>query len=110
MADQEKFPEEVFYFRDFTIPERMRPDLLRYVRDGIKPGRFLQAVICNNLSLTVAHADEENVVLLPAYMGFFYWHAPSECSGSKEKMEAWIEAKQKERDAEKVESWKGAGE
>lgn len=80
-----------YRFRDWYIPARMMPSILRYVNDRIKPGRFLQAVICNDLSEAVGWADDENLSNLPAYVGFFYNETPTPCHGSLEKMQAWLE-------------------
>lgn len=80
-----------YYFRDWYIPARMMPGILRYVNNRIKPGRFLQAVICNNLSDAVGQADDENMHNLPAYASFFYNETPAVCHGSRENMLAWLE-------------------
>ena len=81
----------IFYtFRRWYIPGRMRLGIERYVKDHIRPGSFLQAVISNDLRNALAHADIENLENLPAYTMYFYWETPPDCHGSKEKMEAWI--------------------
>jgi hypothetical protein len=74
----------------YEIPERMRGALTRYVKDKILPGDFLQAVISNDLSGATGRADEENMAQLPAYVNYFYNHAPSTCWGSKKKMDEWV--------------------
>jgi len=80
-----------YQFREFRIPARMIGAIQRYVDEGIPPGDFLQAVICNDLVGAVSKADDENVRNLPAYVGYFYNKAPSICWGSAEKMGDWIE-------------------
>ena len=85
-----------YRFRNFHIPGRMQGAIQRYVDNGIRPGRFLEAVICNNLFASVGEADEENLQNLPAYTAYFYNETPSACWGSKEKMEAWIEQQNRE--------------
>lgn len=79
-----------YRFKDFYIPDRMQGAIHRYINNGIRPGSFLEAVICNDLFTAVGKADEENLENLPAYAAYFYNEAPSACWGSKEKMEAWI--------------------
>ena len=74
----------------YTIPPRMVPAIERYITKRCRPRRFLSAIICNDLAEAVARADKGNLSNLPAYMMFFYNHAPGGCWGSKEKMEAWL--------------------
>ena len=74
----------------YSIPERMRGSITRYIEDRVIPGDFLQAVICNNLSEAVGRADDENIKNLPAYCNFFYNYAPFECWGSPKKMAKWL--------------------
>lgn len=81
---------ESYEFMGFYIPKRMEGSIIRYIEDGINPGRFLTAVICNDLLEAVSRADNENLANLPAYVDFFYNQAPRLCWGSKEKMERWI--------------------
>ncbi len=77
-------------FRDFTIPDHMLEGIERYIDHGIPPGHFLTAIITNNLREAVGRADDDNVQIIPAYVGYFYNEAPSACWGSIEKMNAWI--------------------
>jgi hypothetical protein len=79
-----------YRFRNFYIPERMMPSIERYIKEHIRPGNFLTAVISNNLKEACGLADDENMENLPAYVAYFYNEAPSNCSGSPEKMEAWL--------------------
>jgi hypothetical protein len=74
------------------IPERMRGGIIRYVLNGIEPGDFLCAVIRNNLAAAVGRADEENVRLLPEYVKFFYNFTPSNCWGTPEIYDAWLDS------------------
>ena len=78
------------FMNEYSIPERMRGAITRYIEARRIPGGFLQAVICNNLSEAVSRADDENIRNLPAYVNFFYNHAPSQCWGSPEKMIKWL--------------------
>ena len=74
----------------YRIPDRMVPGIERYINDHIRPGRFLQAVICNDLKESFGRADDENFENIAAYVAFFYNEAPGDCWGSKQKMESWI--------------------
>lgn len=85
----------MYKFREFYIPERMMEGIQRYINDGALPGSFLSAVISNDFREACCRADDENMRNLPAYAAYFHNEAPSECFGSKEKMYAWREHKEK---------------
>lgn len=80
-----------YSFRGFVIPERMGPALDAWIASGKLPGEFLQAVLRNDLREAVVRADPENLIALPAYIGYLYNEAPAACSGSPEKVKAWAE-------------------
>lgn len=83
-----------YKFRDFAIPSYMGPGLDHYIENGGLPGEFLIAVLENNLSEAVGYADSTNLHNLPAYVGYLYNEAPAACWGSKEKVAAWVAAKE----------------
>ena len=87
-----------YTFKDFYIPERMVAALERYVHDGIEPGDFLAAVICNDLHEACNRADDENIWNLPAYAAWFRNEAPASCWGCREAMDRWIEMKRYAQD------------
>lgn len=74
----------------YQIPTYMYKALREYVNDHKAPGHFIQAIIMNNLSDAVAHADEKNLFVLRAWVGIFHNFAPSLCHGSEEKYKEWI--------------------
>lgn len=76
------------------IPEHMQAALRRYVLEGIKPGDFLTAVICNDLRNAVGRADGENLPLLSLYVMWLYNIAPGSCWGSPEAMAKWMAERQ----------------
>ena len=80
----------VYGLQTYEIPERMRDGLLRYVQDRVLPGGFLQAVIRNDLKNALGTADKENMANLPAYVNYFYNHAPASCWGSQKEMDEWV--------------------
>lgn len=86
-----------YEFRGFTIDAHMMEGIRNYVEHGIEPGSFLSAVICNDLKGAVAAADFRNMPNLPAFVGYFYNEAPSQCWGSNEKMIAWMAKRSVER-------------
>jgi len=85
-------------YGEFYIPDRMMGGIRRYVDHGIKPGSFLTAVICNDFVRACGTADDENLRNLPAYADYFYNEVPGNVWGSKEKMDAWVLKKEKERE------------
>ena len=87
----------MYKFRDFVIPDHMMDGLTRYIESGIPPGHFLRAVIINDLKEAVGRADDENVKILPAYVGYLYNEAPAGCWGSQEAFDHWVDLKQPDR-------------
>ena len=72
------------------LPEHIRGGTQRYIENGITPGSFLTAVICNDLSESFGRADETNRARLFDIVSFFYNEAPGPCWGSRDKMDKWI--------------------
>lgn len=89
--------DDTYRWAGFYLPPRMMGAIERYVNQGIPPGDFLTAVICNDLFEAVGRADEENMANLPAYVAYFYNEVTGACWGSRERMAAWM-GKFKERD------------
>ncbi len=81
----------MYEFRGRSIPKRMMPSIDRYIKHGVIPGRFLQAVICNNLHNAFSYADDENLENIAAYVGYFYNEVPCNAWGSNERMLKWAE-------------------
>lgn len=73
-----------------AIPAHMREAILAYVELGRLFGDFLRAVVENNLSGAVGHADAQNLPLIPVYVRWFYNRAPSGCHGNPAAVRAWI--------------------
>ena len=67
--------------------------LKRYIEDGRKPGRFLCALITNNLREAVIRADNTNKHLLREWVNWFQWEVPHNCWGSADAMAAWMNDK-----------------
>ena len=86
MADMN--PQNIDYAR---IPGHMREATRRYIETGSHVGDFLTAVICNDLFLATAHADDINRECLRDWCLFFRNEAPGDSYGSIEKMIQWRE-------------------
>jgi len=84
-----------YHFREFTIRPQMIAAIRRYVDEGLEPGDFLTAVICNDLAEACARADDENLRNLPAFVAYFYNMTPSACWKSRDAMDRWIDMKRK---------------
>lgn len=73
-----------------TIPEHLHGGLVRYFKDGILPGAFLQAVLCDRLSQAILRAnDRATIVVLKELVTLLVWHAPSTSWGSRAAVLAW---------------------
>lgn len=82
--------DEGYTFGAFHIPTYMVGAIERYINQGISPGDFLTAIICNDLKGSVIRADDENMANLPAVVAWFYNEAPNLAWGSEEKMMSWM--------------------
>lgn len=80
-----------------NLPDYMVEGLIRYIEDGIVPGSFLQAVLRNDLRDACARADAANRFLIWEYVNVLWNYTPSDCWGSPEKVQRWIEAREQER-------------
>jgi hypothetical protein len=71
------------------VPEHLREGLIRYLADGILPGGFLQAVLCNNLREAIVRGDPFALAGLPALVEYLRGEFPLIAWGSKERVLAW---------------------
>jgi len=70
-------------FKEYNLPDYMKPGVLRWVIDGVPPGSFLTAVFQNNLRYALMKADEQNSKCLSGWVKFVYHNVPSQCNGSE---------------------------
>jgi hypothetical protein len=77
-------------------PEHIRPNIARWVENGLPPGSFLEAVLKNDLLLAVAFADEINIRSLPAIVAYITRFVPPAAYGSFERYEEWMRMKNEE--------------
>jgi hypothetical protein len=71
------------------VPLHLRGGLVRYFSDGILPGSFLQAVLCNDLTQAIMRADPRSVHALTSLIECLQWHAPMNAWGSRAAVLAW---------------------
>ena len=72
------------------LPEHIRGGVQRYIEEGIPPGDFLKAVICNNLKESFARADDINISRMFDIVEFFYNEVPGICWGSELDYKQWL--------------------
>ena len=75
-----------------SLPAHMQEGARLYIEQGIPPGRFLMAVLCNNLVEAAGRADAENRAALPAWALWLHNDIPMGAWGSLEKVQAWMAA------------------
>ena len=71
------------------IPSRILSALERYVREGIKPGGFLTAIIDNDLRMAITMADPEAERAIPAIVRVMAEYVPALAWGSPTIRELW---------------------
>lgn len=71
------------------VADHLRGGLVRYVADGILPGGFLQAVLCNNLREAITRGSYDSIVTLPALITVLAWDFPDEAWGSVARVLGW---------------------
>lgn len=75
-------------------PDNIHDDVLQslkdYVEHGTEPGGFLQAVLANDLSKSIARADSHNMMSLPAIVVWLYEYVPSVCWGHPDRVSCWM--------------------
>ena len=72
------------------LPPHIQGGAQRYIEQGIRPGHFLTAVICNDLKESFARADDTNIARMFDIVSFFYNEAPVGCWESEKRMKDWI--------------------
>jgi hypothetical protein len=70
----------------------MQDGARRYIENGIPPGSFMKAVICNDFMDAFKRADDVNTEFMREWAAFFYNDAPNGCHGSEEHFKDWIKS------------------
>jgi hypothetical protein len=73
-----------------SLPEHMQDGTRLYVEEGIEPGGFTLAVLCNELVEAFGRADQINIAAMFDWADWLFNEAPMGCWGSASKVEAWI--------------------
>ena len=72
------------------LPPHMIEGARDYVENGLEPGGFLMAVLCNDLTGAFGRADSINREEMFTWASWLFNEAPSPCWGSPAKVRAWI--------------------
>jgi hypothetical protein len=93
---RDKFRKQIraFQFRGAKIPEALHEGIVAYIVDGITPGGFFTAIVCNDLRGAFQRADVESVKAIHALLVYMLNEAPSTCWGSVERMVTWQRERQ----------------
>ena len=74
------------------IKPRFKESLDRYVTDKWQPGRFLTAVLSNDLMEAIGRGDADAIDNLPHIAAYIYNHMPTGCHGSAARVREWLTA------------------
>jgi len=72
------------------VPAGLIDGLVQYCAARRPMGGFLTAVVKNDLKEAVGRADPVNLLALHEIVVFLFNHAPGQCWGSPELVEAWL--------------------
>ncbi len=72
------------------LPAHLREGLRAYLVNRQPTGAFLRAVLVNDLSGTIDHADPVSFQALRKIVSFIYFYAPARSHGSYEAVTAWL--------------------
>jgi len=67
-------------------PLPIRAAIDRFVRDRLRPGGFVNAILENDLLEAINRADSANLFLIPHIVAYMAEHVPASARGS----EAWV--------------------
>lgn len=76
------------------VPDHLHDGIVAYIVDGIIPGGFFTAVVCNDLRGAFERADQISINYMKAILTYMYCYAPSTCWGSVERMVKWVRLRQ----------------
>ena len=74
---------------DLVPVAHMADGMRRYIENGIMPGGFLTAILCNDLMGAARKGDVANCRCLSDWATWLYNYAPPTCFGSEERVAAW---------------------
>ena len=73
--------------------EAFRESIRVYLVDRVMPGRFIGAVLANDLQMAALHADPESGALLREFALIVYRDVPAGACGSWEALHKWCSSR-----------------
>ena len=73
------------------LPEHMQDGTRLYVEQGIEPGDFTLAVLCDELVEAFGRADGDNFRAMSVWATWLFNEAPMGCWGTAAKVQAWLD-------------------
>ena len=73
------------------LPSGLVPGMQLYIEEGVQPGSFLTAVLCNNLRESFAKADDFNQKLMFEIVKWMWNEIPATCWGSPKAVLKWMQ-------------------
>lgn len=61
-----------------------------YIENGLEPGSFMRALLCNDLRGAIARADGMNIARIPHWVVWMENNLPGAAWGSAQNYENWI--------------------
>jgi hypothetical protein len=96
-TNDEDESDAVYVFRGQPLPAHLRASLDAYAISGRPTGGFLRACISNDLQMAILRADDVNLPIIPAVIGYLNNRCPVACWGKPEAWDEWIRLKFEER-------------
>ena len=72
------------------VPEHTRESIRLYVERHLHPGRFVYAVMCNDLMGASRHADDINRPKLADIAKFVFHYCSGDCCGDPKIVHDWL--------------------
>jgi len=82
---------------DLEIRADIKESLIMYSNEGLRPGGFLESVLANDLFGALGKADSYNRATIFQITSYIYNFLPSNCWGSYEIVNEWVDKITKER-------------
>jgi len=80
------------------VPADTKKTIDNYVEHGYRPGHFVHAVLANDLMGAFGAADSNNTKYMRNIVSYVYNDIPSNCHGSYEIVEKWLQMHADERE------------
>jgi hypothetical protein len=73
-----------------SLPEHMREGARLYIEQGIPPGGFMMAVLCDSLTKSFSRADHINLDAMQNWTSWLFNDCPRPAWGSLQSVETWV--------------------